>query len=278
MYQLLVSGAGWAPNRDSLHRARVFEHTAERLVAMFKPEGQLWTEGLLDVPAIFASETQGDGNQIARVGSITRVRLVGTEVEFDYTLNANLVGIPNAKLQELARELDINGWEFSRTHWAVKDVDLFKVLLEHQVAKRPAPKVFRLSDDEVDSELVAVMMPFDAAFRPVYEALRGAITGLRLECRRADDIWEQDVIIQDVVSLICRSAVVICDLSGKNANVFYETGIAHTLGREVILLTQHETDVPFDLRHIRHVRYLNNEEGRAALARSVSDRLLALVR
>ena len=278
MYQLLVSGAGWNPNRDSLHRGRVFEHTVDRLVETYKPEGQLWTEGLLDLPAIFASETQGRGDQIARVGSITRVRFVGTEVEFDYTLNASIPGIPNTKLQELARELEIDDWEFSRTHWALKDVDLYKVLLEHQAARGPVPKVFRLSEGEVDPELVSVMMPFDAAFRPVYEALQGAITGLRLECRRADDIWEHDVIIQDVVSLICRSAAVICDLSGKNANVFYEAGIAHTLGKEVILLTQHETDVPFDLRHIRHIRYLNNEEGRSTMARAVSDRLVQLIR
>ncbi len=278
MYQLLVSGAGWNPSRDSLHRGRVFEHTADRLLETYKPEGQLWTEGLLDLPALFASEMQGQGDQVARVGSITRVRLVGTEVEFDYALNPRIPGIRNTKLQELARELDIDGWEFSRTHWALKDVDLFKVLLEQQAAKGPAPKVFRLHDGEVDPELVSVMMPFDAAFRPVYEALRGAITGLRLECSRADDIWEHDVIIQDVVSLIGRSAVVICDLSGKNANVFYEAGIAHTLGREVILLTQHETDVPFDLRHIRHIRYLNNEEGRTTMAQAVSDRLLQLLR
>lgn len=68
------------------------------------------------------------------------------------------------------------------------------------------------------------------------------------------------------MSLIDRSRVVVCDCTGRNPNVFYEAGIAHTLGREVILVTQADHDIPFDRRHFRYVRYLNNGEGRAALA------------
>jgi hypothetical protein len=97
-----------------------------------------------------------------------------------------------------------------------------------------------------------------------------------LRCRRADDIWENPAVIQDVVSLIDRSAVVVCDCTGRNPNVFYETGIAHALGREVILITQSEADIPFDLRHLRYVRYLNNGEGRAELQDVLGKRLADL--
>jgi hypothetical protein len=68
-----------------------------------------------------------------------------------------------------------------------------------------------------------------------------------------------------VVSLIDQSRIVVCDVTGRNANVFYETGIAHTLGREVILIAQHQTDVPFDIAHIRYLEYLPNAQGQAAL-------------
>ena len=57
------------------------------------------------------------------------------------------------------------------------------------------------------------------------------------------------------------------------ARSLYEAGIAHTLGREVILITQSEQDIPFDLRHLRHVRYLNNNEGRAALMQALQARM-----
>jgi hypothetical protein len=94
--------------------------------------------------------------------------------------------------------------------------------------------------------------------------LREIVEGAGLKCRRADDIWENPAVMQDVVSLIDRSRVVICDCTGRNPNVFYEIGVAHTLGREVILITQSQEDIPFDLRHLRYVSYLNNGEPEGA--------------
>ena len=62
-----------------------------------------------------------------------------------------------------------------------------------------------------------------------------------------------------------------------NPNVFYEIGIAHTLGKEVILLTQNSDDVPFDLRHLRYIRYLNNEQGCEQLSEEISSRLQTIL-
>jgi hypothetical protein len=134
--------------------------------------------------------------------------------------------------------------------------------------------VFQIAEHEnIEPELASAMMPFDVGFNDVYAAIQLAAQNAGLRCRRADDIWENPAIIQDVVSLIDRSRVVICDCSGRNPNVFYEAGIAHTLGREVILVTQSEQDIPFDLRHLRYIRYLNNAEGRAALTASLQGRM-----
>ena len=121
------------------------------------------------------------------------------------------------------------------------------------------------------------MMPFDAGFNEVYGSSQQAAACAGLRCRRADDIWENAAIIQDVVALIDRSRIVVCDCTGRNPNVFYEAGIAHTLGREVILITQNEQDIPFDLRHLRYIRYLNNAEGRAALATALQARMQTIL-
>lgn len=121
------------------------------------------------------------------------------------------------------------------------------------------------------------MMPFDAGFSPVYETLKATVEKVGLRCRRADEIWENPAIIQDIVSLIDRSRVVICDWTGRNPNVSYEIGIAHTLGREAILIAQNAVDIPFDLRHLRYLPYLNNAEGRQALCHSPEVRLVALM-
>jgi len=123
------------------------------------------------------------------------------------------------------------------------------------------PKVFEIPDGDVDARLVSVMMPFHAGMTSVYTAIQAAAAAADFKCERADDIWQASAVIQDVFSLIYRSFIVVCDFTGKNPNVFYEAGIAHTLGKHVIPITQNDGDIPFDLRHHRHLTYHGNGEG-----------------
>lgn len=138
------------------------------------------------------------------------------------------------------------------------------------------PHVFEVPDTATDKSLVAVMMPFENGFGGVSEAIKKACSDAGLQCQRVDDMWENTAIIQDVFSLIWRSFIVICDFTGRNANVFYECGIAHTLGKHVIPIAQHDSDVPFDLRHHRYLRYLSNDEGLSRLRQGLSTRLRTL--
>jgi hypothetical protein len=76
-----------------------------------------------------------------------------------------------------------------------------------------------------------------------------------LRCERADDIYDISGVMQSVWEGINRAQLVIADLTQRNSNVFYELGIAHTLGKPVIMLTQSMDFVPFDLRHLRCIVY-----------------------
>lgn len=135
------------------------------------------------------------------------------------------------------------------------------------------PEVFRRPDKEIDDDQVAVMMPFSEDFRLTYEAIRRACGRLGLRAVRADDIWEHATFIQDIFGLIYCSRIIVVDFSGKNPNVMYETGIAHTLGKQVVPLTRSIEDVPSDLRHHRALRYLANTEGLATLEDALTLRL-----
>jgi hypothetical protein len=74
------------------------------------------------------------------------------------------------------------------------------------------------------------------------------------------------VVIDDVRNGIVASSLVIADLTGKNPNVMYEVGMAHTIGRPVLMLSQYADDIPFDLRHRRAIIYDNTPAGLAVLA------------
>jgi hypothetical protein len=113
---------------------------------------------------------------------------------------------------------------------------------------------------------VFVLMPFVAELKPIYDDhIKNACTESGLFSLRADDFFHIGHIMQDVWSAIYLAKWIIADCTGRNTNVFYELGIAHTLGKRVIIITQDENDVPFDIRHIRYFKYEFTPRGMKAL-------------
>lgn len=161
-----------------------------------------------------------------------------------------------------------------------RDTNENNLYISHELSKNNitfSPSVFRVPEIQLQEDLVAVMMPF-SGYDGVYNAIRNAAEKTGLKCLRADDIWQNTTIIQDIFDLIFRARIVIVDLSGKNPNVMYETGIAHTLGKLVIPLAQSISDVPSDMIHHRALIYLKNGEGLKALENDLYQKLTNLVK
>jgi hypothetical protein len=274
VFNLLVKYDAWGDVRDSMPIGRILEYTSETIQQRFRANDQIDFEALSALPCLFVQEGNEAANQVARVGTIFRSELVGRELNIEYSFDPGVLPIPQMLLHDLAGELEIADFEFSRTHWAVKRADLYRALLKDSNLRRQRPKVFQLPEFEnIENSLVSVMMPFEVRFTRVYESIRQSVEAAGLRCRRADEIWESPAVIQDVVSLIDKSKVVICDCTDRNPNVFYEIGIAHTLGRDVVLITQSDADIPFDLRHLRYLKYLNSAEGLRVLKTQLQTRL-----
>jgi hypothetical protein len=103
---------------------------------------------------------------------------------------------------------------------------------------------------------VFVLMPFTRELKSVWEEhIKDVVSNMGLTARRADDFFTAHSVMADVWNAICASRAIIADCTGRNPNVFYEIGVAHTIGKPVILITQDPDDVPFDLRHLRHIEY-----------------------
>ncbi len=123
----------------------------------------------------------------------------------------------------------------------------------------PGAEVYRsevLDTASVGGADVAVLMPFQGRRRAVYEkAIRPGCAAQQLVCKRADEYYGSKHIMSEIVALIKNSRIVVSDISGLNGNVLYETGIAHAIGKPVLLIAQRGTKVPFDLLHLRRVEY-----------------------
>lgn len=140
-----------------------------------------------------------------------------------------------------------------------------------------SPSVFKIPERQTNNSLVSVMMPFNKAFDGTYSAIKRAVNLMELECLRADDIWDNSTIIQDIFDLIYCAEIVIVDFTGRNPNVMYETGIAHTLGKEVIPIAQSFEDIPSDLIHHRALKYLPNEQGYNDLSSELHKRINSII-
>ena len=99
-------------------------------------------------------------------------------------------------------------------------------------------------------------MPFDAAFDDVYKlAIQAAAIEASVVAERVDEQRFSERILDQVYRQIRTADFIIADMTGMNANVFYEVGYAHAHEKLCTLITQRAEDIPFDLKHHRHLIY-----------------------
>lgn len=74
----------------------------------------------------------------------------------------------------------------------------------------------------------------------------------------------------DIWKMIQEAKVLVAELTEKNANVFYELGLAHALGKPVVLIADNLGDVPFDLQSLRVIIYNKNDPASGLLTPTIS--------
>jgi hypothetical protein len=113
---------------------------------------------------------------------------------------------------------------------------------------RPKPP-----EEKID---VFVLMPFKAKMAEVYAShIKKLGEELGVTIRRADDRYSPRPFMEKVWSGICAAQLILADCTEENPNVFYEIGIAHTVGKRVVLITRSEKDIPSDIQHFERITY-----------------------
>ena len=117
--------------------------------------------------------------------------------------------------------------------------------------------VFRGRHFKIRNDLCFVLMPLHDPFTSIFEQnIKPQVEKCGLIAIKADDIHSTKPVMEDVWAYLNQATLVIADLTDSNPNVFYELGIAHTLGKEVIMIAQHITKIPFDVGHVRYINYV----------------------
>ena len=153
--------------------------------------------------------------------------------------------------KEIQSELDVRAGKRLRE----SKPDIFEPVSidTYEVASRAPDSSALLTSS---SNLCFVLMPFGDPFDSVYrEVIKPQIYETGLEALRADEVFSPGSIMEQIRSAIQQSRICIADLTGRNPNVLYELGIAQTLGKPTVLLTQDIADIPFDLKQYRMIVY-----------------------
>lgn len=108
-----------------------------------------------------------------------------------------------------------------------------------------------------------VAMPYGPTwFDSVKRTIIGAASKEGFQAEVSIDLGMPGPITDQIWQGIRRSDVVVADVTDNNPNVFYELGLAHALGKEVIVITQTDNAVPFDIRTSRFIIYKLGELSR----------------
>ncbi len=120
-----------------------------------------------------------------------------------------------------------------------------------------------------------VIMPYSQEWSAGVEKLiKEVCNDVGFEFRIAKTM-EKRFVPHDIWQGITRSSILVADLTGANANVSYEVGLADAIGRDVILICQN-TDVPFDFLGHRLIVYKNSLSGSFKLREELKERLKSI--
>lgn len=106
-------------------RRCIREYTEKDLVEKYSQLGKHEIHELKKLPCIFAYEVGHEKD--ATVGYIKDITVRRARVKISYE---KVAIIPIDEFYKLQFDLDIGDWELNRTHWAIKRVNLYKILGE----------------------------------------------------------------------------------------------------------------------------------------------------
>src|SRR5215475_327541 len=124
-----------------------------------------------------------------------------------------------------------------------------------------------------------IVMPFGQDWsRDVHRILTRACEEVGVRPVRGDDLFTPTDLLEDIWQGLNAADFVIADITGRNANVFYELGIAHTLAKPVLILSRDAVDIPSDLATRRVILYGHpGADWHEDLARMISEAVAKIV-
>jgi len=130
------------------------------------------------------------------------------------------------------------------------------------------------NDYEIDPNLVFVLTPFDSLEKPTFAAIVQAFKGTKMRVLRGDEEPAKGDVLSHILRQMLSARIVIANVNTRNPNVMYELGIAHSLNKNVIIVSNNEKNLPFDVNSRRILFYRSRQDLSNKLKSEVLRKLL----
>lgn len=106
--------------------------------------------------------------------------------------------------------------------------------------------------------------------RDLYENnIKPLVEGFGYRCERVDEQEFNGSIRDRILKNIREACFIIADVTEARPNCYYELGVAHALGKEVIHLAHSAQDIHFDVKDFNFIIYGNGIELEQKLHRRI---------
>jgi hypothetical protein len=290
MLNLLVSfdPESWDSGHYKLEKSRFCEYTRqdirERYLDSHNNEGK--KKDLLSYPSLFVVENE---ERASRIGTILEMNEDGKNISIKFAFDSNFPPIPKGKIKELMRHLDIEKWELSRTHWAIKDVNAIHVFTTFGIFSESSISSERAEAPTPSNENVFIVHGHDSLMR--LDVKKFIANELKLNPIILSESPSNGLTIMEKLEQYAGQGFGVilyspCDIGGKKSdlpmlsyrarqNVVFEHGfLIGRLGRsKVIALRKGEVETPSDIDGLVYIRY--EEDGwKEILRREIGNKFM----
>lgn len=160
---------------------------------------------------------------------------------------------------------------------ASKHIDSEYLRLEQMLSLMRTRPIFGQTTEPVGAKTILLLLPFDEERRTNESAIKASVSGSGLAYEEAADIREGKAAVRQMWFALNHAAVVVADLTGGDAGVMYGLGIAHTLGKETILIYPQGSKYLTDIPRTHRIEYDDSEAGRSRMEEELAEMLGAML-
>lgn len=156
---------------------------------------------------------------------------------------------------------------------AGKHIDSEYQRLEEKLSLMRHRPIFGPVAEPVMAKTLLLLRPEDGGQPGIENAIFSALSACNLAYEDAPDIRSGRAAVREMWRSINYAAVILADLTGADPQVMYGLGMAHTLGKETVLIYPQGSSYLNDLPGAERIEYEDSDAGRSKLAEELAEML-----